>query len=272
VIVRAVRNHADRLVRGFAAPPTLSLAEMGDSVSNSIDDRDAVVERYFSEPWRYLAKSPLSAARMEILRSMLGDCSGCDIVELGCGDGRMSLQFLPAAHSVTLIDRSAGMLDLARANTPRGCRHKVEYLAGDVHDIELQRTFDVVLCIGVLAHVRTVCDVLDTAIGAVRPGGRCVFQISDADRRLERALRRYVRIRARIDRQPPHSTNEMTADGVCAAVSRRGPVLRAIRYYSLLVPGTGPLPSGIVDALVRASWTRPRLSRHATEAMMLFSA
>jgi SAM-dependent methyltransferase len=245
---------------------------MHDSASHGTYERDAVVERYFSEPWRYLSNSRLSAARMEILRSMLGDCSGLDIVEVGCGDGRMSLQFLPAARSVTLVDRSAPMLDLARANTPPGCRHKVDYVVGDVHDVELQRTFDIVLCIGVLAHVRTVDDVLDTAIAAVRPGGRCVFQISDADRGLERALRRYVRLRARIDRQPPHSTNEMTAEGVSAAVARRGPVLRAIRYYSVLVPGTGRLPSGLVDALVRASWTRPRLSRHATEALMLFSA
>lgn len=229
-------------------------------------DRDARVHRFFADPEKYLSGHAARAAtRAEILRLLLGSCRALDLIDLGCGDGGMSLQFLPEARSVTLVDRSEGMLNIARQHCEPRYKEKVKFIEADLRDFDLESRFDVVLCIGVLAHVPALSDVLDVVLKLLRPRGRCVLQLSDADRWLEPVLRRYSTVRG------GHDTNHMTVPSVSAAVRDRGLRFHGIQRYGLPIPGTGRLPSRVAEGLQRASWKRPRLSRHAVQAVMLFS-
>jgi ubiquinone/menaquinone biosynthesis C-methylase UbiE len=203
---------------------------------------------------------------------MLGECAGLDILDLGCGDGSLSLQFVATARSLTLVDRSRGMLDVARMRTPEHMRRKVDYVETDLYSVDASNRFDVVLCIGVLAHVYDVPRVLDIAAGAVRPNGRCVLQISDADQLSERLVREYVRFRAWVSGQQGYATNRMTLYETQVAVTQRNLQPLTVARYALPLPGTGRLPAAALDRLALASWTRPRLSRHATDALVMFAA
>jgi 2-polyprenyl-3-methyl-5-hydroxy-6-metoxy-1,4-benzoquinol methylase len=235
-------------------------------------ERDARARRFFARPDQYLSKNPNLAIRARILRSMLGECTGMDVLDFGCGDGSLTAQFLPRVRSLTLADRSSQMLELAKDNMDLRWGSRVRFVEADVTTATNLGTFDVILCVGVLAHVRSVSETLDSITGQLAPGGRCVLQITDSGRMIESLLHAHARLKLRCSGDAGYLTNRMSAEEIQSALESRGLQLQAARNYSLLLPGMGPLPSPLKGALQRASWTRPRLSRHASEAIMLFRA
>jgi ubiquinone/menaquinone biosynthesis C-methylase UbiE len=57
--------------------------------------------------------------------------SGKDVLEIGCGAGRMTWRFAEAARSVIALDPRASDIELARRATPRHMRERVRFLAAD---------------------------------------------------------------------------------------------------------------------------------------------
>ena len=97
-----------------------------------------------------------------------------DIVELACGTGLWTERLLPHARSLTAIDASPEVLELARARVgdPR-----VEYLQADLFAWEPERTYDVCFFSFWLSHVpeEYFGEFWDRVRRAVAPGGRVFF-------------------------------------------------------------------------------------------------
>jgi SAM-dependent methyltransferase len=240
------------------------------------EKRDARVEEFFADAGNYLTadEGVYSEARSTLLRELLGTCAGLDIADLGCGSGTLSLQFMPEAKSLLLVDRSEEMLDAARRNTDPAFADRVRYVTGDLTSFQLDEQYDLVLCIGVLAHVPDVEATLDLLAGATKPGGRCVIQLTDKDQWVLQAFDKYGELRNRIssgDRRG-YTTNKMSVVEIRAAVERRGMRFESLRRYGLMFPGIERLPARARRGVERASWQRPALARRAIEAIMLFSA
>jgi ubiquinone/menaquinone biosynthesis C-methylase UbiE len=90
------------------------------------------------------------------------------LLHLGCGAGRHD-EFFKQHFSVTGVDISRGMLDMARV------RHQdIEYIEGDMRTVRLGRQFDVVAIpdsidyMGSLPELRMA---IETAVSHLKPGG-----------------------------------------------------------------------------------------------------
>jgi ubiquinone/menaquinone biosynthesis C-methylase UbiE len=68
-----------------------------------------------------------------------------DVADLGCGTAALTVEIARWARSVLAIDRSRETLDHARARAEREGIVNVEFLAADLHKLELRRKFDVVV-------------------------------------------------------------------------------------------------------------------------------
>ena len=86
---------------------------MGSRVENTT--------RFFSDPDLYLTKNHRVRLRSLIVKDLAGEIEGCRILDLGCGDGSISAQFLPAKNLVTMVDLSAGMLERAKCGETKLC-------------------------------------------------------------------------------------------------------------------------------------------------------
>jgi SAM-dependent methyltransferase len=99
------------------------------------------------------------------------------VLDLGCGTGNHALLLADRGYDVVGVDRSAEMLQNARDKA--GDRPGLEFLQGDVRDLDLGRRFDsCVLLFAVLGYQVENKDVLATLHAARRhldDGGLLVF-------------------------------------------------------------------------------------------------
>jgi 2-polyprenyl-3-methyl-5-hydroxy-6-metoxy-1,4-benzoquinol methylase len=126
----------------------------------------------------YYARAPLlirliERRRLAIIERLLGDVSGLDLGEVGCGGGHLLRRF-PQAR-LTAIDPSGLALESAR-NQLRG--YDVRFLHGAVEDLALgSASFDRVVCSEVLEHTLDPELVLQTIARLLRPGGVAVITV-----------------------------------------------------------------------------------------------
>ncbi len=114
------------------------------------------------------------AAEWPVLRSMLPDLAGRDVVDLGCGFGWFSRWAGEhGATSVLGVDVSAKMLERARAETDIAT---IVYRRCDLDVLELEPdSADVAFSSLAFHYVNDLARLLTTVAGALRPGGSLVF-------------------------------------------------------------------------------------------------
>ena len=112
------------------------------------------------------------AAAYERLLLETADGDVTTVLELGSGGGN-NASHLKRRFSLTLVDRSPGMLGVSRRLNPE-CEHVV----GDMRSVRLDRTFDAVFVHDAIAYITTEDDlaaVFATAFAHCRPGGAVLF-------------------------------------------------------------------------------------------------
>ena len=76
----------------------------------------------------------------------LGDFQGRRVLELGCGDGRLTLGIAPDAASVLAFDPDAEAVERARQSLPTELGARVAYRVASGKEIELEPlSFDLVV-------------------------------------------------------------------------------------------------------------------------------
>jgi 2-polyprenyl-3-methyl-5-hydroxy-6-metoxy-1,4-benzoquinol methylase len=71
------------------------------------------------------------------------DFSGRRVLEVGCGDGRLTWLYAPRARQVLGIDPDEEQISLARANTPPELADRVRFEVGEAEDLSKTAVFDV---------------------------------------------------------------------------------------------------------------------------------
>ena len=95
-----------------------------------------------------------------------------EVLELGSGGGHCASHLAPG-FAMTLVDASAGMLDVSRRLNP-DCVH----VRADMRTVRLGRDFDAVFVHDAVDYMTTEADlalVVETAFAHCRPGGIAVF-------------------------------------------------------------------------------------------------
>jgi ubiquinone/menaquinone biosynthesis C-methylase UbiE len=71
---------------------------------------------------------------------------GLRVLELGCGDGRLTFRYAAAAASVLAVDPDAGQIASARAALPAALADRVSFAATGAAEVDLPpATFDLAL-------------------------------------------------------------------------------------------------------------------------------
>jgi 2-polyprenyl-3-methyl-5-hydroxy-6-metoxy-1,4-benzoquinol methylase len=237
------------------------------------NSREATVRTFFDRPRgprTYLEKRFGIEMRAYVTRRLLGEVIGSTILDIGCGDGTLSLQFALQQNHLTLVDLSEKMLEFARQSTPAGLGQCFEYINTDFLEYDPDQPFDVVLCVGVLAHLQSLDSTTEKLASLVKPGGRCIIQFTDQDSWAAKLDSLYTKMREAVCGNSYHySLLKTSYTDVLHSCLRNGFEVAGLCRYSLLLPGMGRLPDRFLLRYQRLTLDSGWLSRHGSEVVML---
>jgi 2-polyprenyl-3-methyl-5-hydroxy-6-metoxy-1,4-benzoquinol methylase len=201
------------------------------------------VAAFFQDPHPYLSRSYNIRLRRETVREMIGDRRPEQVLDIGCGDGSLSIQLLAGGSRLTLLDVSEGMLAVTRTRVPPQFIDQVEFRHGDIMAVDLlPAEFDLVLCLGVLAHVADPYALLDRVCSLVRPGGLVVLTVSSGVHPVGFLRSLYSRLRDLV-LPPTHRLKYLSGRAVLARCARHGLRLESSFRYNFPPPGADRLLS-----------------------------
>ncbi len=103
-----------------------------------------------------------------------------DVLELGAGYGRIVKELAPFCHSIIGLEISAESVELGNQyleNHPQAA-----LIAMDVHQIELDKSFDLILCLqNGLSSMRITNQTLDKIFSHLKPGGKALISTYSSD-------------------------------------------------------------------------------------------
>lgn len=174
---------------------------------------------------------------------------GARVLEVGCGRGSMGAYFSAQGQEVHLLDVSLDALRLARRHfAGHGLSgHPVQ---GDAFALPYpDRTFDVVVSIGLLEHFDDIAGLLREQARVLRPGGTLLGYVVPDDRRTVQVLARPVNTLLRLGHDLLHPAREADAAPAKSPLYRNAHTpqdyLDALRGLGLADPqavGMYPLP------------------------------
>jgi SAM-dependent methyltransferase len=142
--------------------------------------RTSAYDQYADEYAAYVATREQDALKgdpfgiLTPLLEQLGDVTGQDVLDAGCGEGYLSRILAARGARVTGVDLSPRLVALAGQKPAAG---PITYLAADLCERQpgLDRRFDAIASFFVLNDVEDHRGFAETLARALRPGGRAVL-------------------------------------------------------------------------------------------------
>jgi 2-polyprenyl-3-methyl-5-hydroxy-6-metoxy-1,4-benzoquinol methylase len=140
------------------------------------------VKSLFEVPEKYFGSRRFDIRiRLDTVKQFTDTLMFDRVLDIGCGDGSISLPLLPRCNRLTLLDLSMKMLELARRNIPAERSNDVDLIEGDFMGADLEpQSLDLILCIGVLAHVDSPAAVIAKVAQLAKPGAWVILEFTDS--------------------------------------------------------------------------------------------
>ena len=233
------------------------------------DSKKDRIKAYFDLPESrnsYLEKRFGLEIRAYIVNKLIGEVSGKKILDLGCGDGTISLQFVTKKNQITFIDLSKKMIDLARKNTPQKFLDRCKYLNLDFYEYFPDQPFDIVLCIGVLAHLDDLEKTIENISRFLKSGGLCVVQFTDHQSLIAKINAFFRKLQKNFYQ---YSLQRFSYSEIIDIFGSKGFRLINDCRYSLLVPGLGRLSDKFLYFYQLYTLESKCLSKFGSEVVLL---
>lgn len=194
-------------------------------------DKSKIVKELFEDTALYLTYDYNLQIRKENLEALTRDLKYESILDMPCGTGSISLPLLKNAKTLTLIDISSNMLSIAKSNIPDDEKHKVTFFNDDFFNIAIKpNTYDLVICLGLLAHVNSPEHLLNKLSHIISPGGHLIIQNTDSAHFYSHLIRCYLGLKNIISKQR-YKLNKVKGSFVEQQVSKNGlQLIKTFRY------------------------------------------
>jgi 2-polyprenyl-3-methyl-5-hydroxy-6-metoxy-1,4-benzoquinol methylase len=166
-------------------------------------------EAFHDPQWYFQKRNYHVRVRVETVGEFLDQLKFGRILDIGCGDGSISLPLLTRENRLTLLDMSDGMLARAQSRIPPNLSARVEIMKSDFMNARLEvNSYDLIICLGVLAYVNPAQPFLAKVASLLKPGGRLILEWTDSHHFASRCLVSYNALSSRL--VPPSVKVELT--------------------------------------------------------------
>jgi ubiquinone/menaquinone biosynthesis C-methylase UbiE len=152
------------------------------AVTSEREGKREHVRHVFENAPRYLKSRGVDIrCRIDTVHALASTLRHDRMLDIGCGDGSISLQLLDSESTLTLMDLSSSMLKIAKSNVPSGLAGRVEVRNEDFSTALFgTQRFDLIVAVGVMAHVDSPDAFLQKIKGLLAPGGTLIMEFTDA--------------------------------------------------------------------------------------------
>lgn len=187
-----------------------------------MEDKSKLVKGFFENISLYLTYDYNLRIRKETVEAYTNGFKFNSVIDIPCGTGGMSIPLLNKTQHLTLIDVSSNMLDFARKSIPEESISKVELINDDFFKLDLKdRTFDLVICLGLLAHVNSPDELLNKIASLLKPGGMLIIQNTDSSHFYSHLIRVYLGLKNIVSKQP-YQLNKVSSKFVEEKLAKDG--------------------------------------------------
>jgi ubiquinone/menaquinone biosynthesis C-methylase UbiE len=203
-------------------------------VTTAMPSKHEQVRALFDVPANYLHPRRFDIrARVETVQHFTAGMQFERVLDIGCGSGDISLPLLSRAKHLTLLDISRGMLNIAGSKVPADRAADVELINGDFLEADLpSKSFDLICCIGVLAHVDSPAAVIAKVADLIKPNGTIILEFTDSFHFWGVPVVVYQKLLGLL-RPEPYALNRLKRRDVMALCAGSGLVPKSIRRYGL---------------------------------------
>ena len=209
--------------------------------------------------------------RSTLVKEFLGDINNAKILDIGCGDGSLSLQFLNKTNSITFVDISDKMLEKVREKVPLDLMSNALLINDSFDAVSDDDFFDIVICVGVIAHVPSIDLLFNKIAKVLKKNGLLILETTPNPYPIGRFILPYYFLRDLIFGSLPkyHKNRLKIADLLKATKSRGFEQLRTIRY-SFPLPGMSHWPQSLKLRYTLFTLNNKLMSRFGSEHIFLF--
>lgn len=203
------------------------------------DSRSDQVRQVFENAPHYLNSRGVDIRfRVETVRTFAAKTEWRQLLDIGCGDGSISLQLLTSTSHLTLLDLSANMVALAKARVPESLARNVEIRNEDFIAASFEpQSLDLVVTVGVMAHVDSPDAFLTKIRSLLRPEGSLIIEFTDS-RHFVGILGRFWGRFKEMVAPPVYSTNRLSFSDVAPLFeSNHFKLVSVFRYARVPLPG-----------------------------------
>jgi ubiquinone/menaquinone biosynthesis C-methylase UbiE len=200
-------------------------------------DNTTLIKQAFEQPQWYLGGTEYNIKlRAETVAEFVNLNKIGSILDVGCGDGSLSAGLLNAHNRLTLLDQSQTMLGIASSRVPPGLASRVQAINRGFMEADLEpQSFDLILCVGVLAYVEQRREFITRIKSLLKPGGAVIAECTDGAHFVNHLVVAYHALR-RVSKPGQMRTVVAPSSGVLTIFQDLGFDLCGSFRYSLPLP------------------------------------
>ena len=221
-----------------------------------MNNRRKYVLKFFNNTNNYLHKTFGLKVRKKIVYDLLGNLHDKEILDVGCGNGVISLEYAKK-NNLTMIDISAKMLELAREKAELLHINNINYIESSIEKFDSKKKYDVIIAVGLLSHVTSIHSTIVQLNSLLQKNGNLIIQFSDYNSIITKinilfSRRNYV-------------VNKSTKENMSKIIRSLEYSLKNEVKYSILLPGMGRLSDKILYHITMLTYQNPYVSNYGTD-------
>ena len=196
------------------------------------------VKLFFDNTDNYLKDNYNIFLRKNIIKTLIGSKKGMSILDVGCGNGELSINYL-IDNEVDFFDLSKNMLDVIKNKLKNKELEKSCFINGNFNVHNFDKKYDVIIIIGVLAHVNSIESVVKKSSRLLNKNGSVIFQITNQSNIMGKLLIFYYNFISKI--KNTHFLNSIKLRDFLNTLDNCEMKVEDFISYCSLLPGMGKL-------------------------------
>ena len=197
------------------------------------------VKAFFDNTDNYLKNNSNISLRKRIIKTLIGDKKGNRILDVGCGDGELSKDYI-FNNNVDFLDISNNMLDIIKKKIKKKRIDNIKFIQGDFLNYHFDKKYDLILFIGVLAHVDSVKISIKKVSDLLNKNGIAIFQFTNTSNLIGMFIYLYYNnFYSFFSKNKNYRLNKIKLNDLNSEFEKNGLTLKKKISHASLLPGMG---------------------------------